>query len=127
MLTMEKAINYQPVQRTGIRSRPNCGTAEAKRAIEAANLLGLNGAQNIKRTCWILRPWYELMMENQEDLARLMTAEQGKPLTESIGEIAYAASFVGWFGEEGSGSMGILSLHMQQISDCSYKHQSELQ
>ena len=48
-----------------------------------------------------MRHWYELMMENQEDLARLMTAEQGKPLSESRGEIAYAASFLEWFGEEG--------------------------
>jgi len=48
-----------------------------------------------------LRKWYELMLANQEDLARLMTCEQGKPLTESRGEIAYAASFFEWFAEEG--------------------------
>ncbi len=48
----------------------------------------------------ILRRWYELIMANQEDLAVLMTAEQGKPLAESRGEIAYAAAFVEWFGEE---------------------------
>ena len=45
--------------------------------------------------------WYDLMMENQEDLARLMTAEQGKPLAEARGEIAYASSFLQWFAEEG--------------------------
>jgi succinate-semialdehyde dehydrogenase/glutarate-semialdehyde dehydrogenase len=49
----------------------------------------------------ILRRWRDLMMENQEDLARLMTAEQGKPLTESRGEVAYAAAFIEWFAEEG--------------------------
>ena len=49
----------------------------------------------------MLRKWYDLMMENQEDLAQLMTAEQGKPLAESRGEIAYAASFIEWFAEEG--------------------------
>ena len=49
----------------------------------------------------ILRKWADLMMANQEDLAQLMTAEQGKPLAESRGEIAYAASFIEWFGEEG--------------------------
>ncbi|MFP4308232.1 MAG: NAD-dependent succinate-semialdehyde dehydrogenase [Desulfococcaceae bacterium] len=49
----------------------------------------------------ILRRWRDLMMKHQEDLARLMTAEQGKPLTESRGEVAYAASFIEWFAEEG--------------------------
>jgi succinate-semialdehyde dehydrogenase/glutarate-semialdehyde dehydrogenase len=49
----------------------------------------------------VLRRWYELLLANQEDLARLMTAEQGKPLAESRGEIAYAASFIEWFAEEG--------------------------
>jgi len=81
---------------------PNCGAAEAKRAIEAANNAWPKWrSKTSKERAVILRRWYELMMENQEDLARLMTAEQGKPLTESIGEIAYAASFVEWFGEEG--------------------------
>jgi succinate-semialdehyde dehydrogenase/glutarate-semialdehyde dehydrogenase len=48
-----------------------------------------------------LRRWFDLMMQHQEDLAALMTAEQGKPLAESMGEITYAASFVEWFAEEG--------------------------
>ena len=47
-----------------------------------------------------MRRWFDLMMANQEDLARLMTTEQGKPLAESRGEVAYAASFLEWFGEE---------------------------
>src|SRR6266699_3168612 len=48
----------------------------------------------------ILRKWFDLMMANQEDLAQIMTAEQGKPLAESRGEIAYGASFIEWFAEE---------------------------
>src|SRR5256885_12038599 len=58
-------------------------------------------AKTAKERAQILRKWYDLMMANQEDLAALMTAEQGKPLTESRGEIAYAAAFIEWFGEEG--------------------------
>ena len=49
----------------------------------------------------MLRRWFDLMLQHQEDLAMLMTAEQGKPLAESKGEIAYAASFIEWFAEEG--------------------------
>jgi acyl-CoA reductase-like NAD-dependent aldehyde dehydrogenase len=54
-----------------------------------------------KERAQILRRMYDLMMANQEDLATMMTAEQGKPMTESRGEIAYAAAFIEWFGEEG--------------------------
>ena len=59
-----------------------------------------------KERAQILRKLYDLMMANQEDLATLMTAEQGKPLTESRGEIAYAAAFIEWFGEEGKREIG---------------------
>ena len=81
---------------------PNMGADETRRAIEAANA-ALPGwrAKTAKERANILRKWFELMMANQEDLARLMTAEQGKPLAESRGEIAYAASFIEWFAEEG--------------------------
>ena len=81
---------------------PNMGTDETRRAIEAANT-ALPGwrAKTAKERANILRKWFDLMMANQEDLARLMTAEQGKPLAESRGEIAYAASFIEWFAEEG--------------------------
>ncbi|MDP7583771.1 MAG: aldehyde dehydrogenase family protein, partial [SAR324 cluster bacterium] len=73
---------------------PNCGAAEAKRAIESANAAWpIWRSKTAKERAVIMRRWYELMMENQEDLARLMTAEQGKPLSESRGEIAYAAGF----------------------------------
>jgi succinate-semialdehyde dehydrogenase/glutarate-semialdehyde dehydrogenase len=81
---------------------PNMGADETRRAIEAANAaLPAWRAKTAKERANILRKWFELMMANQEDLARLMTAEQGKPLAESRGEIAYAASFIEWFAEEG--------------------------
>jgi succinate-semialdehyde dehydrogenase/glutarate-semialdehyde dehydrogenase len=80
---------------------PNMGAAEAKRAIEAAECaLPAWRERTAKERAVILRNWFNLMMENQEDLARLMTAEQGKPLAESRIEIAYAAGFIEWFAEE---------------------------
>ena len=54
-----------------------------------------------KERAAILRNWFDLMMANQDDLALIMTTEQGKPLAEAKGEIAYAASFIEWFAEEG--------------------------
>ncbi|MGH7097655.1 MAG: NADP-dependent succinate-semialdehyde dehydrogenase [Stellaceae bacterium] len=81
---------------------PRMGATETRRAIAAAALaLPAWRARTARERAQILRRWYQLMMENQEDLAALMTAEQGKPLTESKGEIAYAAAFIEWFGEEG--------------------------
>jgi len=81
---------------------PRMGAEETRRAIEAAaRAFASWRARTAKERAQILRRWYELMMANQEDLARLMTAEQGKPLAESRGEIAYAAAFIEWFGEEG--------------------------
>src|SRR5438309_2491290 len=81
---------------------PRMGAEETRQAIEAADraLPGWRG-KTAKERAQVLRKWFDLMMANQEDLAALMTAEQGKPLTESRGEIAYAASFIEWFGEEG--------------------------
>ncbi|MDH4763997.1 succinate-semialdehyde dehydrogenase/glutarate-semialdehyde dehydrogenase [Pseudomonas sp. SORGH_AS199] len=80
---------------------PKLGRAETKRAIDAANR-ALPGwrALTAKERSAKLRRWYELMIENQDDLGRLMTLEQGKPLAEAKGEIAYAASFIEWFAEE---------------------------
>ena len=81
---------------------PDMGAAETRRAIEAAKAaFPAWAAKTAKERAVILRRWYELMMANQDDLATLMTAEQGKPLAESKGEIAYAASFIEWFAEEG--------------------------
>jgi succinate-semialdehyde dehydrogenase/glutarate-semialdehyde dehydrogenase len=81
---------------------PNMGAAETRRAIEGANAAWPAWRlKTAKERAVILRKWHDLMMANQEDLAILMTAEQGKALTESRGEIAYAASFIEWFAEEG--------------------------
>src|SRR5215472_8626441 len=81
---------------------PRMGAEETRQAIEAADraLPGWRG-KTAKERARILRKWFDLMMANQEDLASLITAEQGKPLAESRGEIAYAAAFIEWFGEEG--------------------------
>ncbi|WP_431017082.1 NADP-dependent succinate-semialdehyde dehydrogenase [Bradyrhizobium pachyrhizi] len=81
---------------------PNMGATETRRAIAAADEAWPSWrAKTAKERAAILRRWFDLMMANQEDLAIIMTAEQGKPLTESRGEIAYAASFIEWFAEEG--------------------------
>jgi succinate-semialdehyde dehydrogenase/glutarate-semialdehyde dehydrogenase len=81
---------------------PGMGAAETRRAIEAAETaLPAWRARTAKERSAILRRWFDLMMANQEDLAVIMTAEQGKPLAEARGEIAYAASFIEWFAEEG--------------------------
>src|SRR5258705_2338460 len=80
---------------------PKLGAAETRAAIDAANkAFPAWSKQTGKERAAILRRWFDLMMENQDDLARLMTLEQGKPLTESRGEVAYAAAFLEWFGEE---------------------------
>ena len=85
-----------------IGSVPKMGATETRNAIEAANVaLGPWRAKTAKERAAVLRRFFELMMENQTDLATLMTAEQGKPLAESTGEIAYAASFIEWFADEG--------------------------
>jgi succinate-semialdehyde dehydrogenase / glutarate-semialdehyde dehydrogenase len=81
---------------------PVMGAAETRRAIAAAAAAQPAwAARTAKDRAIILRRWFELLMENQDDLATLMTAEQGKPLAESKGEIAYGASFIEWFAEEG--------------------------
>ena len=80
---------------------PSMGAAETRRAIDAAFRAQKAWAGKLaKERAAILRKLFTLMMENQEDLAIIMTAEQGKPLAESRGEIAYAASFIEWFAEE---------------------------
>lgn len=78
-----------------------CGTAETRRAIEAAErALPAWRARTAKDRAGLLRKLFDLMMAHQEDLAKIMTAEQGKPLAESRGEIAYGANFIEWFAEE---------------------------
>jgi succinate-semialdehyde dehydrogenase/glutarate-semialdehyde dehydrogenase len=81
---------------------PNLGVAEVRAAIEAAAAaLPAWAARTAKERATILRRWHDLMLLNLDDLAVLMTAEQGKPLAEARGEVAYAASFIEWFAEEG--------------------------
>lgn len=81
---------------------PKMGANETRRAIEAAEAaMPAWQALTAKERAAILRRWHDLMFEHQDDLARLMTAEQGKPLAEARGEVAYAASFIEWFAEEG--------------------------
>jgi succinate-semialdehyde dehydrogenase/glutarate-semialdehyde dehydrogenase len=93
---------HNPATDAQIGVIPNMGTKETRRAIEAAaRALPPWAARTAKERAVLLRRWFDLMLENQQDLAVLMTAEQGKPLAESKGEIAYAASFLEWFAEEG--------------------------
>jgi succinate-semialdehyde dehydrogenase / glutarate-semialdehyde dehydrogenase len=81
---------------------PEMKAAETRRAIEAAKAAWPEWRRkSAKDRASLLRKWYELMMANLDDLATIMTAEQGKPLAESKGEIGYAASFIEWFAEEG--------------------------
>ena len=80
---------------------PKLGAAETRAAVEAADrALASWRRKTAKERAAVLHRWYELMLQHQEDLARLMTIEQGKPLTESRGEVVYAAGFLEWFGEE---------------------------
>lgn len=79
----------------------NCGATETRRAIEAAHAaLESWRVTPVKQRANLLRAWYVLMMEHQAALAALLTAEQGKPLAEAMGEIAYGASYIEWFAEE---------------------------
>ncbi|WP_119678132.1 NADP-dependent succinate-semialdehyde dehydrogenase [Indioceanicola profundi] len=91
-----------PADGSELGTVPNMGAEETRRAIEAANRAWPAWrAKTAKERAALMRRWFELIMQNQEDLARLMTAEQGKPLAEARGEIAYAANFIEWFAEEG--------------------------
>jgi len=86
---------------------PRMGAAETRRAIAAAGAaLPAWRARTAGERGKILRRWYELMLANQDDLALIMTSEQGKPLAEARGEIAYAASYLEWFAEEGRRAYG---------------------
>lgn len=81
---------------------PKMGSAEARQAIEGADAAWKAWRnKSAKERSTILRRWFELIIENADDLARIMTAEQGKPLSESKGEIAYGASYLEWYAEEG--------------------------
>jgi succinate-semialdehyde dehydrogenase/glutarate-semialdehyde dehydrogenase len=86
---------------------PSLGADETRAAIEAANAAWPAWRKMLaKERAALLRKWFNLMMENQEDLAIIMTAEQGKPLAESRGEVVYGSSFVEWFAEEAKRNYG---------------------
>ena len=96
-----------PASGAVIASVPRCGAAETGRAIAAAE----RALKTWRRTTAaersrILRRWFDLLLANQDDLAQLMTAEQGKPLAESRGEIAYAAAYIEWYAEEAKRAYG---------------------
>jgi succinate-semialdehyde dehydrogenase/glutarate-semialdehyde dehydrogenase len=93
---------------------PQLDAADTRRAIDAAHRAFPGWrAKTAKERASVLRRWFDLMMTHQEDLARLMTLEQGKPLSESKGETAYAASFLEWFGEEAKRVYGDTIPHQQ--------------
>ncbi len=96
-----------PVDGEVIGTVPDCGAAETRKALLAAEAaLPRWRALSARERGVKMRTWFDLMMANQEDLALIMTTEQGKPLSESRGEIAYAASFIEWFAEEGRRAYG---------------------
>ena len=87
-----------PADGSVIASVPMCGGAETRRAIDAANAaLPAWRALTAKQRATLLRRWFDLMLLNADDLALILTTEQGKPLTEAKGEIMYGASFIEWF------------------------------
>ena len=90
-----------PADGTVIAQVADLGAGETRVAIEAAHrAFPTWAAKTAKERGAILRRWSDLMLAHADDLARLMTAEQGKPLAESKGEVAYGASFIDWFAEE---------------------------
>jgi len=92
---------FNPATAERLGSVPDMGVEETRRAIAAAQAAQPAWRRRTaKERAGVLRRWFELIMQHQEDLARIMTAEQGKPLAEARGEIAYAASFIEWFAEE---------------------------
>ena len=103
-----------PADGSVVGSVPDCGAAETRRAIEAANAaLPAWRAMTAKQRSGLLRRWYELMLLNADDLAVILTTEQGKPLVEAKGEVMYGASFIEWFAEEGKRIYGdVIPPHM---------------
>ena len=103
-----------PADGSVVGSVPTCGAVETKRAIEAANAaLPAWRALTAKQRAGLLRKWFELMLTHADDLALILTTEQGKPLAEAKGEILYGASFIEWFAEEGKRVYGdVIPPHM---------------
>lgn len=103
-----------PADGAPIASVPQLGVAETERAVQAAAAAWPAWrSKTAKERAAILRRWHGLIMDHQQDLAAIMTAEQGKPLAESAGEVAYGASFIEWFAEEGKRMYGdVVPTHM---------------
>ena len=96
-----------PADGSIIAEVPNCGSGETARAIAAADAAWPAWRSlTAKQRAQILRRWFELILQNTDDLAQLITAEGGKPLAEARGEVAYGASFIEWFAEEGKRTYG---------------------
>ena len=90
-----------PANEKRILDLPDLGISETEEAIASAQLAWNKWRQLLaKNRAQLLRRWFELVMENQQDLAKILSWEQGKPLAEALGEIAYGASFIEWFAEE---------------------------
>ncbi|WP_255588035.1 NAD-dependent succinate-semialdehyde dehydrogenase [Deefgea piscis] len=103
-----------PADNSPVAVVPRMGVAETQRAIFAAQAAQIEWrARSGKERSIILRRWFDLLMQHQTDLAKIMTAEQGKPLAEAKGEIAYAASFIEWFAEEAKRLDGHVLQHPQ--------------
>ena len=97
-----------PSTGTTIGQVPRMGKAETRRAIEACErALPAWRELSAKARANALRRWYELIIDNQHDLAHIMTLEQGKPLPEALGEIVFGASYIEWYAEEAKRSTGI--------------------
>jgi len=98
---------HNPADGSLLGQVPRMGATETRRAIAAAErALPSWRALTAAARAALLRRWFDLILQHQDDLARLMTLEQGKPLAEARGEIAYAASFIEWFAEEGKRAYG---------------------
>ncbi|MCL2656240.1 MAG: NAD-dependent succinate-semialdehyde dehydrogenase [Betaproteobacteria bacterium] len=96
-----------PADNSVIATIPYCGAAETERAVQAADTAFATWRETTAaERARILRRWFDLMVANTDDLAKIMTAEQGKPLAEAKGEIAYAAAYVEWFAEEARRAYG---------------------
>lgn len=98
---------FNPATGEVIADVARCGTAETRRAIAAADKAMVSWrAKTAKERSVVLRKWFNLLMEHQEDLAQILTAEMGKPLAEARGEVAYGANYVEWYAEEGKRAYG---------------------
>lgn len=98
---------FNPANRQVIAQVASCGVEETQAAIQAAKVAQQDWkALTAKARSKILQKWFALIMQHQEELAYLLSLEQGKPLAEARGEIAYGASFIEWFAEEAKRAYG---------------------